>query len=448
MNLSERDKQVIWHPYTQQKTAELPIPIVRGEGAYLFDEKGNKYIDAVSSWWTNIHGHAHPYIAEKVFQQLKTLEHVMFAGFTHPTAVELAERLLKILPVNQSKIFYSDNGSTAVEVALKMAFQYWHNQKVEKKKVIAFKNAYHGDTFGAMSVSGRSAFTKPFDPFLFDVIFIDAPIKGKEEESIQQMKFQISNPPDGRASLTSQISSFIFEPLIQGTAGMIMYEAEPLNELMKICKENNILTIADEVMTGFGRTGKYFATNNLSEQPDIICLSKGITGGTMALGVTSCSEKIYNAFLFDEKIPLSQGRGVRGEVKTFFHGHSYAANPIACSAALASLDLLEKKECWENINRIELQHKDFVNKLRTLNLPTKDIRSLGTILAIEINTGEETSYFNDIKNTANKFFLERGIILRPLGNILYIMPPYCISNEDLKFIYDGIVEFLNIPVRD
>ena len=250
MTFSERDNQVIWHPYTQMLNAALPITIVKGKGAYLFDEQGKKYIDTVSSWWVNLHGHAHPFIAKKVSEQLNTLEHVIFAGFTHPTAIELAERLLKVLPKHQTRIFYSDNGSTAVEVALKMGFQYWHNQGIERKKIIAFRNAYHGDTFGAMSVSGRSAFTNPFAAHLFDVLFIDIPTKENREQVIQELKSQITNHK-------SQIAAFIFEPLVQGTAGMVMYEAEPLDELLTICKKNKILTIADEVMTGFGRTGKF-----------------------------------------------------------------------------------------------------------------------------------------------------------------------------------------------
>src|SRR5215217_6321063 len=255
MDLVERDKKVIWHPYTQMKTA-VHVPIVRGEGTYLFAEDGTRYIDAISSWWTNIHGHAHPHIAQKVAEQLKQLEHVIFAGFTHPTAVELAERLLAILPNNQQKVFYSDNGSTAVEVAIKMCLQYWHNQGQNRTKILAFNNAYHGDTFGAMAVSGRSAFTAAFDSLLFEVEFIDLP----DAENIESLKSKISN-------LRSQLACFIFEPLVQGSAGMVMYEAEYLNRLMAHCKAEGVLTIDDEVFTGFGRTGKPFACNHVTQQP-------------------------------------------------------------------------------------------------------------------------------------------------------------------------------------
>jgi adenosylmethionine-8-amino-7-oxononanoate aminotransferase len=264
MNLTERDLKVIWHPYTQMQIARPPVPIVRGEGVLLFDEEGKTYIDAVSSWWVNIHGHAHPYIAKKVAEQLLQLEHVIFAGFTHPAAVELAERLLAILPNNQTKVFYSDNGSTAVEVALKMCLQYWKNQGQPRTKILAFNNAYHGDTFGAMAVSGRSAFTAPFDSMLFEVEFIDLPTA----ENLDDIKLRISE-------LSSQLCCFIYEPLVQGSAGMLMYEAEYLNELIKHCQHKGIFTIADEVFTGFGRTGKRFATNWMESQPDIMCFSKG-----------------------------------------------------------------------------------------------------------------------------------------------------------------------------
>jgi adenosylmethionine-8-amino-7-oxononanoate aminotransferase len=418
MGLVERDQKVIWHPYTQMKTALPPIPIVRGEGAYLFAEDGTKYIDAVSSWWTNIHGHAHPHIAQKVAEQLKQLEHVIFAGFTHPTAVELAERLLAVLPDNQQKVFYSDNGSTAVEVAIKMCLQYWHNQGDKKNKILAFKNAYHGDTFGAMAVSGRSAFTAAFDSLLFDVEFIDLP----NEENIQDLKTQISG-------LKSQLACFIFEPLVQGSAGMIMYNARYLNELMAHCREEGILTIDDEVFTGFGRTGKPFACNHFTEKPDIMCFSKGLTGGTMALGVTTCTQRIFDAFLSDDKL------------KTLFHGHSFTANPIACSSALASMDIFLEDATSSNIKRISEQHTVFAERIKH-HPKLKEVRQTGTILALEWNTGSNTSYFNSLRDVLYQYFLDAGIILRPLGNVVYILPPYCISNADLEYIYSKIEQAL------
>lgn len=420
MNLAERDEKVIWHPYTQMKDAQSPIPIVRGEGVYLFDDKGEKYIDAVSSWWVNIHGHAHPAIAAKVAQQLTTLEHVIFAGFTHEPAVQLAERILPLLPGKQEKIFYTDNGSTAVEVALKMCLQYFNNQgATAKNKILAFKDAYHGDTFGAMSVSGRSIFTNPFNDLLFDVEFIDLP----NEENISSLKSHISN-------LSSQLCCFIFEPLVLGAGGMLMYQAAHLDELLKTCKENNILTIADEVMTGFGRTGTFFASEQLTQEPDIFCLSKGLTGGTMPLGVTSCNQKIFNAFLSDDKL------------KTLYHGHSFTANPVACAASLASLDILLHPQTLANIKRVEAKHKAFYHQIAH-HQKVRAIRQTGTIIAIEWETGDNTSYLSGLRDRLYNYFLAKGIILRPLGNIVYILPPYVISDVDLDYIYQTIAQALD-----
>jgi len=417
-SLVERDRDLIWHPYTQMQNAVSHIPIVRGEGVYLIAEDGKKYIDAVSSWWVNIHGHSHPHIAQKVAEQLRTLEHVIFAGFTHPGAIELAERLLNILPSGQSKVFYSDNGSTAVEVALKMCFQYHNNLGDPRTKVLAFNNSYHGDTFGAMAVSSRSAFTRPFEKLLFDVEFIDVPNAG----NIEQLKGQISE-------LASDLAAFIFEPLVQGAGGMLMYEAKYLDELSMHCKKIGILTIADEVMTGFGRTGKLFASDHLLEQADLMCFSKGLTGGTMALGITTCTLDIYNAFLSDDKL------------KTLFHGHSFTANPVACSAALASMDILLSKETGSSIDMITQSHRDFLIKIKD-HPRLKNIRQTGTILAMEWVTSAETSYFNNLRDNLYNFFLDQGIILRPLGNILYILPPYCIKSEQLQYIYAKIEEAL------
>ena len=419
MNLQERDRAVNWHPYTQMKTAEDAIPIVKGSGIYLYDEDGKKYIDAVASWWVTLHGHANPYIAQRVSEQLNTLEQVIFAGFTHEPAIKLSENLLKLLPENQEKVFYSDNGSTAVEVALKMCIQFWHNQGKEKTKILAFKEAYHGDTFGAMSVSGRSVWTKPFGEMLFEVIFIDPPTS----ENIKDLKSIIKNHAE-------EIACFIYEPLIQGAAGMLMHKAEDLSELMKFCRENGILMIQDEVFTGFGRTGKLFAANYLSEKPDIMCFSKGLTGGTMPMGITTSSQQIFDAFLSDDKY------------KTLFHGHSFTANPLACTAALASMDLLLKEETLEKINAISQKHFNFSQVLK--NHPkVENVRQTGTIIAWEIKNDEKTSYFNEIGKVLYHEFLERGIIMRPLGNVMYLVPPYCITPEELDFVYRNILEVLD-----
>lgn len=420
MSLTERDQKVIWHPYTQMKNALPHIPIVRGEGVYLFDEDGKKYIDAVSSWWVNIHGHAHPHIAKKVAEQLSVLEHVIFAGFTHEPAVQLAERLLELLPGDQEKVFYTDNGSTAVEVALKMCLQFWSNTGHKgRTKIIAFKEAYHGDTFGAMSVSGRSIFTDPFNSMLFDVEFIDLPT----EKNIEQLKSKINY-------LSNEVACFIFEPMVLGAGGMLMYEGQYLDQLMETCQKHGILTIADEVMTGFGRTGTYFACETLQAKPDIFCLSKGLTGGTMPLGVTTCNQKIFDAFLSDDKL------------KTLYHGHSFTANPVACAASLASMDILLKPETMANIQRIKAKNETFAAEIKE-HPKVRDVRQKGTILVLEWETGNDTSYLSGLRNQLYLYFLERGIILRPLGNILYILPPYIISDEDLEYIYQTIHQALN-----
>lgn len=347
------------------------------------------------------------------------LEHVIFAGFTHEPAVLLAERLLPLLPGKQEKVFYSDNGSTAVEVAIKMCLQFWTNtSKPPRTKIIAFKDAYHGDTFGAMSVSGRSIFTDPFKSLLFDVEFIDLP----NAQNIAQLISKINY-------LSNEVACFIFEPRVLGAGGMLMYEGEFLDQLLATCHKHGILTIADEVMTGFGRTGRLFSCEGLENKPDIFCLSKGLTGGTMPLGVTTCNNKIFDAFLSEDKL------------KTLYHGHSFTANPVSIAASLASLDILLDPKTMENIQRIGDKHKAF-SKIIAGNPKLKDIRQTGTILVMEWETGGSTSYLSELRNKLYLYFLERGVILRPLGNILYILPPYVISDDDLDHIYQTIQQAL------
>lgn len=415
--LVARDKAVNWHPYTQMKLA-THVPILRGEGSYIFDANGKRYIDAVSSWWVTLHGHAQPYIAQKVSEQLLTLEHVIFAGFTHPTAIELSERLLALLPSKQQKVFYTDNGSTAIEVALKMAVQYWDNKGIRKQKILAFKNGYHGDTFGAMSVSGRGIWTAPFADKLFEVIFIDVPTR----ENLPILRQQI-------AEHAEDLACFVYEPLVQGAGGMLMHDAEDLSALMDFCRSKEILLIQDEIFVGFGRTGKLFAADHLSAQPDIMCFSKGLTGGTMPLGLTTCTDEIYAAFYSDDK------------TKALFHGHSFTASPLACAASLASLDLLMQAETQANISRIAAAHSGFIAQLKD-HPKILDARQCGTIFALEWRTPEETSYFSDMNEKLYPFFLEKGILMRPLGNIIYLVPPYCTSEEDLSYIYECILEAL------
>lgn len=422
--IKQRDRQVIWHPYTPMKAWPEAIAIARGEGIYLIDEDGNRYLDAISSWWVNLHGHAHPYIAQKISEQLLVLEHCIFAGFTHEPAVRLAERLLEILPAGMSKIFYSDNGSTAVEVAIKMALQYWKNKGLKKTKLVALQNAYHGDTFGAMAVSERSVFTEAFTDFLFDVTFIPFPEKGNEQQSISALEALL---------LQDDVAAFIVEPLVQGSAGMLMYSADALEQYFRLCKQHNVLIIADEVMTGFGRTGPLFACDNIDTFPDIVCLSKGLTGGAMPLGVTATTQDIFDAFYDDDR------------TKMLYHGHSFTANPTICAAALASLDLLLMDSCTESRQRIANAHKEFTETIKDNELIT-DIRQTGTILAITLKTDNQ-SYHTNIRDSIYRFFLEKKIIMRPLGNVIYILPPYCITDDELGYVYGCVWEWLDEKTR-
>jgi adenosylmethionine---8-amino-7-oxononanoate aminotransferase len=422
MNLTERDFKLIWHPYTHQKNRPPSIPIVRGEKTVLYDETGNQYIDAISSWWVTIHGHGNKYIAKKLYGQAKKLEQVIFAGFTHEPAVNLAEKILEVLPGNFSKIFYSDNGSTATEVAIKMSLQYWMNKgESNRNKILAFHHSYHGDTFGAMSISERGTFTLAFRDKLFEVIFIKTP-DGKSLESTRKELEKYSN----------EIACFIYEPLLQGAGGMRIYDAKNLDALLTVMKEENVICIADEVLTGFYRTGRFFAGDYLAQKADIICLSKALTGGTMAMGITACTKNVYDAFVSDDK------------TKTFFHGHSFTANPLACTAALASLSLLQKKKCLGRIERIVHQQKGFIKEIKTFKEKNiiKNLRYLGTICAFEINTNESDNYLHNIGFAFTDYCLQNGVYLRALGNTIYIMPPYCITKKELRRVYDVIKAFL------
>ncbi len=416
--LTDRDRRVIWHPYTQHKDLLPPIPVLQGKGSLLFDDTGKSYIDAISSWWVNIHGHSHPYIAERLYRQALRLEHVIFTGFTHEPAVSLAERLLPLLPGDFSRIFYSDNGSTAVEVAIKMAIQYWRNRETPaRKKILAFRHSYHGDTFGAMSVSERSVFTDPFRDYLFDVVFIETPTA----DNIGALRTRVRGE-------RGEIAAFIYEPLLQAAGGMHTYEGALLDELLTEVKSHGILCIADEVLTGFGRTGRYFAGEYLQQKADVICLSKGLTGGTMALGVTAATEALFNAFLSDDRR------------KTLFHGHSFTANPLACTAALASLDLLLEPGCMQSIRRLTDRNTAFLGTLESYPI-VKSPRSIGTVLAFELNSGKD-EYINAIGPAITREALDAGIYLRPLGNTVYIMPPYCITEKEMDHVFDFMVHCL------
>ena len=420
VDLLKKDKQYVWHPFTQHQTAGDPLQVVRAEGTLLFDIEGKSYIDANSSWWVNVHGHGHPHLAEAVNKQFMELEHVVFAGVTHPKAVELSERITKVLPENFQRVFFSDNGSTSTEVALKMSFQYWFNKDEDRKRVLAIEGAYHGDTFGAMSVGERDMFNRPFEPFFFDVDYLPFPESDKEAEILTKAEKLLS---------TKTFASLILEPLVQGASGMRMYSSNFLDQLSAIAKKYETIVIFDEVMTGFGRTGKMFAMDHCEVKPDIVCLSKGLTGGTMALGLTIASEKMYQSFLSDE---IARG---------FLHGHSFTANPLASAVSCANLDLFEKPSTKEAINTIVNWNQTFADELKQWQ-SVENVRQQGTILAFSVKNEAGNTYFSSIRDRAYKFFLNNGVLLRPLGNTIFINPPYCITEEEYIELKSVILGFL------
>jgi adenosylmethionine---8-amino-7-oxononanoate aminotransferase len=403
----------IWHPYTQEATEPPPVEIERGEGACLYTRSGRRLVDAISSWWVNLHGHSHPLIAEAIATQARKLEHVIFAGFTHAPGEELAQRLARILPPALSRIFYSDNGSTAVEVALKIAVQYWHNQgRPEKRRIVALEHAYHGDTTGAMSVSDDSPFTAAFDAIRLPVLRV------RDAAALEVLL----------AETGDEIAAMIVEPLIQGAGGMIVYPVEVLKKFQELCAAHDVLFIADEVFTGFGRTGRMFACDHAAITPDMMCLSKGLTAGFLPLAATVCREEIYQAFYSRERS------------RTFFHGHSYAGNLLGCAAAVASLKIFESEPVFDRIASIEQIHHQRLPGFRN-NPAVRDVRMLGTIAAIEL-AAADAGYLSQLRTRLYPFFLERGVLVRPLGNVIYTVPPYVISPEDLHYTYDVIEEAL------
>lgn len=421
MSLLERHQKHVWPPFGPLVGGFETLPIKKADGVYLYTEDNRKILDAISSWWVNIHGHSNPEIAEAIYQQAKSLDHIIFSGFTHEPAVELAEKVLQLMPSNHEKVFFSDNGSTAVEISLKIAIQYFKNIGKKKAKIIAIEGAYHGDTFGNMSLAGKSAFYSPFHDYLFEVVQLPFPTEDNESEVIELFQNTAKN---------GDVCAFVFEPLIQGASGMRVYSASILSKLLAISEENEIVTIADEVMTGFGRTGKNFAFDHLSNKPDIVALSKGLTGGILPLALTSCSSKIVEAFRNNDAD------------KTFWHGHSFTGNPISCACALKSMEIFLRKETQDNIARIQNSHKNI--KERFLNHPKiQNVYHIGTILSISIKTGTETGYFNSLREFLYDFFLKRNVLLRPLGNTVYIIPPYIITNEELEIIYKYIFDALD-----
>jgi adenosylmethionine-8-amino-7-oxononanoate aminotransferase len=424
----------IWYPFYQPAIDPPPVAIHHAEGAYLYTSDGRRLIDGISSWWTNIHGHCHPKIMAAIERQTRSLDHVLLAGCTHEPAEKLVEGLGRVLPPNLTRIFFSDDGSTAVEVALKMAIQFWRNSgRPEKRKIVALENGYHGDTAGAMSVGDDSVFTEAFGSMLFPVerahsaYCYRCPV-GKRRETCQ------IDCADHLAEILErnhdQIAAVIVEPLVQGASGMIVHPVEFLRKAREACSRHDVLLIADEVFTGFGRTGRMFACEIAGIQPDLMCLSKGITGGVLPLGATAATARIHRAFV-----------GASHEL-TFYHGHSFTGNPIACAAANASLEIFQTEPVFERIESIAAIHCERLAALAS-HPAVGDVRRLGTIAAVEI-AAEDAGYTSSLKPRLYRFFLEKGVLLRPLGNVIYVVPPYVISLADLHRVWDAITESLEL----
>lgn len=418
-NISERDKKHLWHPLTQHKLHPEAVAITRAKEAVLYDEEGREYIDGIASWYTCMYGHCNDYIVRKAHEQMRRLDHVVFSGFTHDAAVALSEALISILPANQQKLFFSDNGSTASDVAIKMALQYHFNRGKRKNVLVAFEEGFHGDTFGAMSVSGLSVYNGPFEDFFLTVERIPVPDGKNNAEVADRLKKIVSK---------GNVAGFIYEPLVQGAAAMKMHDAEGLNDLIAICKENEVITIADEVMTGFGKTGRNFASEYMDNLPDIISMSKALTAGMLPMAITSCTQAVYDAFYSDD---ISKG---------LFHGHTYSANPVACSVALAGIELLRSEEMQQNIQRVIGAHREFDEKMRE-HPKVASTRQLGVIYAMDLNVQMER--YGNLRDRLFRFFMDNGVFLRPLGSTVYILAPYIVTDEQLQKIYETIERALD-----
>ncbi|NEV92596.1 adenosylmethionine--8-amino-7-oxononanoate transaminase [Psychroflexus sp. YR1-1] len=418
-SISRRDQKHIWHPLTQHKLNPELLAIKSAKGALLKDESGKTYIDAIASWYTSMYGHCHPHIIKKVKTQMETLDQVVFSGFTHEPAVELSEKLMEILPKNQDKLFFNDNGSTATEIGIKMALQYHHNLKNDRKVMLALEDGFHGDTFGAMSVSGLSVYNGAFEDHFIEVKRLPKPNGLNNAEVVAQLKAILRE---------NAVAGFIYEPLVQGAAAMQTYDLNGLNDILKICKANQVICIADEVMTGFGKTGKHFASDYLAEKPDVMCLSKALSAGMVGMGITSCTKKIYKAFYADE---VSKG---------LFHGHTYTGNPLACAAAIAGLELLQSPEIQGAIKNIMSLNQLFADKMRK-HTRIREVRQIGVILAMDVDI--EMERYGNARDKMFQYFMSKGIFLRPLGKTIYILPPYVITEAQLAKIYAAIEDYLD-----
>lgn len=429
--LLQADRRHVWHPFTQHATERDPIVIARARGASLFDGDGREILDLISSWWTNIHGHAHPALNQALAEQADTMEHVMFAGFTHPPAARLAERLTALLPGDLDRVFFSDNGSTAVEVALKLAYQYWRNRgETGRSGFFAFEGGYHGDTVGAMSVGRGSGFFSLFEDLMCTVHALPyAPTWQGDNEVEQREEAALAAFAAALDAHGQETAAVILEPLMQGAGGMRFCRPQFVRRIVELARDARLLVIFDEVATGFGRTGTLFAMERADVVPDIVCLSKGLTAGYMPMSVTVARDPIYEAFLdpsFD---------------KALAHGHSFTANALACAVALRSLDLFEEEGTLARIARIEAGHEAALEELAAHARVSRP-RVLGSLLAFDLSDSS-SGYKSAESETLRDWFLSEGLNIRPLGPTVYLMPPYCTSDDQLARAYRGLLEGLD-----
>jgi adenosylmethionine-8-amino-7-oxononanoate aminotransferase len=407
----------VWHPFTQHAVQPEPIPVASAQGAWLEAADGRRIFDAISSWWVVTHGHRHPHIVQAIRDQADRLDQVIFAGFTHAPAEKLAQRLIEITPPGLDYVFFSDSGSTSVEVALKMALGFWRNRGEPRSRILALEGAYHGDTIGGMSVGERGVFNAPYDPLLFDVERIPFPAAGREQATLDAIT---------TACRHAGIAALIVEPLVLGAGGMLIYPPWVLSEMKRICDAHGVLLIADEVMTGWGRTGTRFACEQADVTPDIACYSKGLTGGSLPLAVTLCRADIFEAHYSTDRS------------KTFFHSSSYTANPIACAAACANLAIWQNEPVMARIAAVARAQTRGLDRFREDRRFT-NVRQIGTIAALDIAT-KDAGYLAGIGPRLYNEFLARGLLVRPLGNTIYLMPPYCSTADELDLIFAAIGE--------
>jgi len=405
----------VWHPFTQHGLGAHTPGIAHAEGAWLTTSSGEKILDAISSWWVTTHGHRHPAIMQAIQRQTEALDQVIFAGLTHAPAENLARELIALAPSGLAHVFYSDSGSTAVEVALKMALGYWRNTGEPRTRIVALEHAYHGDTVGAMSAGARGVFSDPYAPLLFEVARIPFPHSGREQQTFDAFD---------RACRTSPVAALIVEPLILGAGGMLTYAAEVFTQLARIAKAHGVLLIADEVLTGWGRTGTLWACEQAGISPDILCMAKGLTGGALPLAATLATATIFEAHCSSDR------------ARMFFHSSSYTANPICCAAALANVDVWKSEPVRERIAALVVRQREAAQALKA-HPNVSSVRTCGTIVAVDMKTAS-TGYLASAAPKLAAFFLTRGILLRPLGNTIYVLPPYCITDDQLALVYDTI----------